>query len=520
MSAGSAHILFRYAAAEPTGSIDPRTVTGSARAMATNLFEGLVGLDVDGTLKFVGAKSLDVLPDGLTYTFTLRPEVKWSDGRPVTARDYEYAYKTALNPVFGSETASILYPLKNAEAYNSGKMSSASEVGVRALDDYTLQLKLERRRPQLLQTMTTSFVFMPVPQHVVSEFHQAWIDPPHIVTNGPFTISEWTHNELAVLKRNPFYWERRPYIDEVRIALVGDPAAQGLTMYEAGDLDYAAVSGADVTRIQADKRYQKRLHRASVPRMYGLFMDQRRAPFNDLRVRQALYLAIDREGLKTISGGHLHPLYSPIPQLVPGHSDDIRLPGTLTIAKALLVQAGYPAGRGIPPLTLVVRNSSIETLQAEAIQSMIQSSLGIAIKVQALEPSAFRSFSASARDGNEYDIALFTATADDPDPSLFHNLMIGRNGEGWYRTYWHNPNYNRLLSDSDNEVDGDKRLAIYKQMDRLVVEDVGFIPVSEEDLTFIVNPAFSGIYIPFGETDPNVSRASADPLNTCERTLH
>ena len=122
--AATAHqLVFRYAALEPTQSIDPRRVTGLSRSVPNYLFQGLVGIGPTGTLEFLGAKSVDISRDGLTYTFALRPEVKWSDGTPVTAQDYEYACKTELDPTFGSETVSILYLIRNAEAYNSGKIT-------------------------------------------------------------------------------------------------------------------------------------------------------------------------------------------------------------------------------------------------------------------------------------------------------------------------------------------------------------------------------------------------------------
>ncbi len=499
--------VFRFAALEPTKTIDPRRVTGLSRSVPNYLFQGLVGIGPSGQIEFLGAKSVDISRDRLTYILALRPEVKWSDGTPVTALDYEYAYKTELAPSFGSETVNILYPIKNAEAYNSGRITSPDSVQVKATGPYALRVELERPKTLFLQIVATAYSYLPVPRHVVDQFKNAWVEPEHIVTNGPYTIANWTRRSSATLIRNPYYWGKAPYFDEVRIIFPGDPSVQGLTMFEAGDLDFAAVPSTDVDRVRADARLAPLLHSEKIPRLYALLLDQRRPPFNDLRVRRALYVAVDRAALQKISRGQLTAAYSPIPQLVLAHSDDTKLSGTAADAKALMAEAGYPDGKHFPREPLVVRNTAIEVLQAQAIQAMVKSTLGIDLRIEALEPAAYRSFIEGLRDGNAFNIFLFSATADNPDPWTYHNYLIGKDGRGLYPGYWHNTEYNGLLDLSLRQTQADSQLALYRRMDSLTVDDVGFIPLTNENLLYVIVPHYTDVFIPFGQFNPNVSRA-------------
>ena len=278
-------------------------------------------------------------------------------------------------------------------------------------------------------------------------------------------------------------------------------------MFEAGDLDFAAVPSTDVARVQADSQLAPLLHSVMIPRLYALLLDQRRPPFNDVRVRRALYLAVDRSAIQKISRGQLTAAYSPIPQLVLAHSDQLRLPGTIADAKELMKEAGYPDGRNFPREALVVRNTAIEVLQAQAIQAMVKSALGIDLRIDALEPAAFRSVIEGMRDGNAFNILLFSATADNPDPWTYHNYLIGKDGRGLYPGYWHNTAYNDLLDLSLRETSADSQLALYRRMDSLAVDDVGLIPLTNENLLYAIIPHYTNVFIPYGEFSPNVSRA-------------
>jgi oligopeptide transport system substrate-binding protein len=504
-------VIFRTAWHEPTQPLDPRQATSGSGEIAANLFEGLASSDAEGNVTPLGATSWDVSDDGLVYTFHLNEEVRWSDGTPVTAGDYEFSIKSGLDPALASPTSGNLYAIKNAEAFNSGTITDADEVGARVVDDYTLEITLEAATPVFLLTVATAAPFWPTPRHVVEQFEgYEWTEAENIVTNGPFTVSEWIHNDSMVLVPNPEYWGPAPAVDEVHIRLLADPTAQALPAFEAGELDYALVPPGDLERIQSSELGEQ-LQFQQVARFYGVYMDTGHPPFDDVKVRQAFYLAIDREA---IAEGVLHGLVAPawwnIPHGVPGHVPDVRLEGSQEDAQRLLAEAGYPNGEGFPAQTMVVRTNEVEELQAQAVQAQWSEVLGVDIEIQLLEPQAFREVQNGMRSGNDYDLIHLSATADAPDPSIYHNLVIGTDGEGYFPTRFTSPDYGELLEAGASEQDPEARLDIYRQLEELLIETYTvIIPVSNENLAYLVREGWTGLEFPFGLRGPvydNVQR--------------
>ncbi|HWB88483.1 MAG TPA: peptide ABC transporter substrate-binding protein [Acidimicrobiia bacterium] len=497
-------VIFRSAWHEPTQPLDPRQVTSGSGEIAASLFEGLAVADAEGNVTPHGATEWEVSDDGLVYTFHLNQDVLWSDGTPVTAGDYEFSIKSGLDPALASPTSGNLYAIKNAEAFNSGEITDPDEVGVRVIDDYTLEVTLEAPSPVFLLTVATAAPFWPTPRHVVEQFEEyEWTEAENIVTNGPFTLAEWTHEDSMVLVPNPEYWGPEPEVDEVHIRLLADPTSQGLPAFEANELDYALVPPGDLERVQ-NGELADLLEFTQVQRFYGVYMDTGHPPFDDVRVRQAFYLAIDREA---IANGVLHGLVTPawwnIPHGVPGHAPDVRLEGTAEDAQQLLADAGYPDGEGFPAQTMIVRTNEVEELQAQAIQAQWSEVLGVEIEMQFLEPQAFREFQNGMRSGNDYDLIHLSATADAPDPSIYHNLVIGTDGEGYFPTRFVDPEYTALIEAGAAEQDPDARLDIYHQAEELLIEThTVIIPVSNENLAYLLRDGWTGLEFPFGLRGP------------------
>jgi len=323
---------------------------------------------------------------------------------------------------------------------------------------------------------------------VVEQFEgYEWTEAENIVTNGPFTLSEWRHEELMVLVPNPEYWGERPAVDEVQILLVSDPGSQGLPAFEAGEVDYALVPPGDLERIRGGEMSEL-LQMTQVQRFYGIYMDTSHPPFDDIKVRQALYLAIDREAIaNNVLNGLVAPAWWNIPHGMPAHSPDVRLEGTAEDAVRLLAEAGYPNGEGFPAQTMLVRSNEVEELQAQAVQAQWREILGINIEIQLMEPQAFREFQNGMRSGNEYDLIHLSATADSPDPSIYHNLVIGTDGEGYFPTRFTAPDYGELLEAGATEQDAEARLDIYRQLDEMLIEKYTvIIPVSNENLAYVL----------------------------------
>ena len=261
---------------------------------------------------------------------------------------------------------------------------------------------------------------------------------------------------------------------------------------------------SELERIQADEALSPLLGFVQIARFYGVFVDNGHPPFDDIRVRRAFYLALDRE---TIAANVLHGLVDPawanIPHGVPGHSEDIRLEGTQEDAQALLADAGYANCEGFPPQTMIVRTEELEELEATAAQAMWRDVLGCEIEIQLLERQAFREFQNGMRSGNDYDMIHLSATADAPDPSIYHNLVIGTDGMGYFPTHFTAPDYGELLEAVAAEADADVRLDMYRQLEELLIEEYTvIIPISNENQAYLLREGWTGLTFPFGLRGP------------------
>jgi oligopeptide transport system substrate-binding protein len=387
-------------------------------------------------------------------------------------------------------------------------MPDANQVGVRAVDDHTLRLTFENRIGYVLQ-LVTSTAFWPVPRLKVQSLGDKWIEAGNIVSNGPYRLTEWKHDDHMMLVPNPNYWGRKPGVDRVEIRLIPDAEANALRAYEAGELEYAPVSTTDLDRIRGSSQYGP-LRFAAIPRLFAVWMDTGHAPFNDVRVRRALYLALDRDKISHVFNGLLAPAWTVIPHRVPGHSDDIRLKGSIEDARRLLAEAGYPEGQRFPPATLVVRSTLQERLFGQLAQSMWKVNLGVGIKVQTLETQAFRAF-VQASERRPYDMMSLTGTADIPDPWIYHNYLFGPNVD-YYHSRWRDNRYVQLLRPAEVEADPQKRTELYRQLDRIVIEDdTVIIPWAYGNVAYLTRPSVQGLDIFFTAPGPSLRNLVMQP---------
>lgn len=243
------------------------------------------------------AKGWKVSEDGKTYTFTLRDDVIWSDGKKVTAHDFEYSWKRLLDPATAAEYAYFLYDVENAYEYNSGQLKDPSLVGVKAVNDATLEVKL--RRPVVyFPSITTFTVTFPLRKDIVERYGDRWTDPAHIVTNGPFLLKEWRHEYSLTLAANNGYFGGRPRLDEVRFYVIGE-GTTALTLYETGGLDLVSLPPLAIPTYKNNREY---LHHPFL-RGYYYGFNVEKPPFHDRRIRQAFSMAIDRKAFPEILKG-------------------------------------------------------------------------------------------------------------------------------------------------------------------------------------------------------------------------
>jgi ABC-type oligopeptide transport system substrate-binding subunit len=435
-------------------------------AVIDQLFSGLVELTPEMDVVPDVARNWDVLEGGRQYVFHLRDDVRWSDGAPVTAEDFRYAWKRVLDPATRSPNASLLYDVKGARAFHQGDASAPDSVRVRALDEVTLVVELEGPTGYFLHLLACNATY-PMPRHVVEVRGQAWTEVENIVTNGPFRLESWQRGESMVLVCNPQYHGRfTGNVQRLELSLLADPSAI-LKMYEADSLDILNLR--DFPPPEMDRVRQRHAGEyVPVPMLdtYYVGFDVSRPPFDDLRVRQAFVLATDRE---TMVGMILRGYYSGtggfLPPGMPGHSAGIGLPYDPERARQFLAEAGYPGGRGFPmvdALAFYGTEPAVEYLQAQWREN-----LGIEIIWEIMEWAMFL----DRLDREPPHTWLTGWAADYPDPDNFLRVSHVRRYTGWQ-----NEAYDRLVEEARRVTDQGKRMKLYQEADRILIEEAAIMP--------------------------------------------
>ena len=349
------HTLNRGNGAEPD-SIDPHKASGQwENNIIGDMFMGLMTENAAASPVYGAAESYTVSGDGLTYTFKIRDH-KWSDGVPVTAHDFVYSFRRILDPKTAAQYASILYPIKNAEAVNAGK-KKPDQVGVRAIDDRTLEITFNFQVPYLPELLTHYTTFA-VPKHVVEKHGDDWLKPENVATNGPYVLKEWLPNDHITLVKNPMFHDR----DSVKIATVNfyptQDSSAALKRFRGGDFDLVtdSIPPQQIDWLRANLPRELRLW-SFILTQYVQF-NTKRKPFDDVRVRRALSLAIDREVMtaKVLRAGE-RPAYSLVPPGMPTYPGKAQFDfksmaqnARLAKAKDLLAQAGLTPASPSPGL--------------------------------------------------------------------------------------------------------------------------------------------------------------------------
>jgi len=446
-----------------------------------NLMEGLTQFDPELIPRPAVAKGWKVSEDGKTYTFTLRDDVLWSDGKRVTAYDFEYSWKRLLNPATGAEYAYFLYDVENAYEYNSGRLEDPSAVGVKAIDDLTLQVRL--RRPVVyFPSITTFTVTFPLRRDIIERYGDHWTEPSHIVTNGPFLLKEWRHEYSLTLIANKNYYGGRPRLDEVRFYVIGE-GTTALTLYETGGLDLVSLPPLAIPTYRNSKEY---IHHPFL-RGYYYGFNVEKPPFNDRRVRQAFSMAIDRRAFPEILKGGELAATSWIPEGMFGYNPSIGLSFNPERARALLKESGYPDGKGFPEVTAVFSTNPENLLIAQNLQAQWKKNLGIEVKLDNLEWKVFL----KRLQTDTPEIFRLGWGADYPDPDNFMNLFTSNSGNN--RTHWKNREYDRLVEAAAMEYDPHRRKRLYDRAQKILTEeDVPIMPLFQNAQNLLVKPYVKG----------------------------
>ncbi|MTI68668.1 MAG: peptide ABC transporter substrate-binding protein [Firmicutes bacterium] len=400
-----------------------------------NTFEGLTNLDENDKAIPGVAKKWDVNEDATEFTFYLRDDAKWSDGKPVTAYDFEYAWKRVINPETASDYAYQLFYLKNAEDIINGE-ASIDELGVEVIDERTLKVTLQGPVSWMLE-MFAFPTYFPVRKDVVEENPDTWaLEADTIVSNGPFKISEWSHNEEVVMVRNENYWDKeRVKLDKYIMTLINEDTT-ALAAFEAGDIDGTdGVPRAEIPRLQAENDDFMILPDLG---LYYYTFNNKVEPFNNEKVRKAFTLAIDRSAIvNTVSMGGETPATGVVPVGINIGGEDFREAGgdydidpnkaKIEEAKKLLEEAGYPNGEGLPEITLNYNTNENHQRIAEAVQEMWKKNLNVNVTLGNAEWKVHLS---NLSEGN-YQVARIGWGADYAHPMTFLDLFISASGNNY-----------------------------------------------------------------------------------------
>jgi oligopeptide transport system substrate-binding protein len=490
--------------AEPQ-DLDPHGTVGvSEHNIEMALFESLVSEDPKNLDPLPGvALSWDISADGLVYTFHLRPDAKWSNGESLTADDCVQTYRRILSPTLASEYAYLVYDyVAGAKEYYDGKLKDFSEVGFKALDPHTLRVTLKNPTPYLLKLIAHHPAWTPLPVKTIARFgpidqkHSPWTRPGNLVGNGPFVLKEWTPNRKIVVVRNPFYWDAATVkLDAIEFYPIDDVSTEE-RMFRTGQLDLTyEMPSAKIDTYR--KEYPESLRIDPYLGIYFYRCNVLRPPLNDKRVRQALALAFDRESIvKNVARGDQQPAYAVSYPGNSGYTPAARLTGGVAEARRLLAEAGYPGGKGLPPLELLYNTNENHRLIGEAIQAMWRTNLGVEVRLVNQEWRVYLDMQHT----KDYMLARAGWIADYLDPNFFLQTWVTDSGNN--DTNWSNPEYDRLYAAALAAKSDAERYAIYQKMDAILVDEVPIIPIYYYTRVHAVSPKVKGYYPTLLDTHP------------------
>lgn len=462
------------------------------------LFEGLVRLNPDGSISPAQATSFEVSEDGMVYTFTMRDAV-WSNGSPVTAHDFEKSWKDILDPNFPSVCAHLLYPIKNAEAAKKGSVSLA-EVGIIAKDEKTLVITLEKPTPYFLDLISFC-VFFPVNSQNDKE-HPDWAysNGEHFISNGPFILKEWKHNNEIVAMRNPSYWDSsRVRPDYIHFSIV-DNEITALQMFENGQLDMIGepLSPLPTDALPSLKR-KGILHKYPVGGTTMITFNVDKAPFNNAKIRKAFSYAIDRDAIvKNITQmGELAALNAVPPILKNNRNRAFFNDSDRDLAKSLLEEGMKEIGisrERFKEHTYYYSSSEINHKIAQAIQQQWLDVLGVQIKIENLDHKVLMDKLVK----RDYSCAqsLWCAQYND-QMNILERFKHKANAKNYPN--WENPEFIRLLEASFYES-GVKRAEVLEQAEEIFLNEMPICPIYHWDMAYVVQPHLDNVGItPIGD---------------------
>ncbi|PXV85146.1 oligopeptide transport system substrate-binding protein [Lachnotalea glycerini] len=476
-------------------SIDPAlNVTVDGGSLLNHAFEGLTKIDQDGIYVDAQAASHTVSEDGLVYTFTLRDDIRWSDGQSVKASDFVYAWQRLVDPATGAEYNYIIDMVQNANAIMTGD-AKPDTLGIKALDDKTVEITLVAPCAYFLEICAFPNTF-PVRQDIIEAYGDAWAtEPEHYVSNGPYTLTEWDHQSKMVYSKNQNYYGVDALgPDQINFMLIEDWNSV-LTAFKNGDILF----GDELPSEEMEAMKGNGLYFAPQLGTYFLCINNQKEEFKDVNVRKALALAIDRQYIiDSVKKNGAVPADTFVaksltePNGTEFHSnadawyDTSDYDANVSKAQKLLEDAGYPNGVGFPSIEIMI-NPGHEDV-AQAVQNMWQEKLGLNVTVATNDWAVF----VETRQNGEYQIARHGWLADYNDPISFLDMWVS--GGGNNDAKFSNEEYDKLIQEVKTTTDNNERYTKMHEAEKILGEEMPIIPIYYYTDPYLQSDSLRGVY--------------------------
>ena len=491
-------------------TLDPAQITLLTDArVAEALFEGLVVQDPrDLAVRPGVAERWEISPDGLTYTFHLREDARWSDGRPVTADDFAWAWRRVLDPKTAAEYVYMLYPIRGAKAYYEAAAEAAahdltpqrqtgaarsdwSQVGVRVEGPRRLVVELERPTAYFLD-LAAFTTYLPVRRDNVESSGDRWTMPPSLISNGAYRLAEWRFRSRMIWEKNPFYWNAGAVaLGRIEVRVFADDKT-ALLAYETGAVDLTTVVPALAIQPLLEARDAGRRRDVVYATNFGTYFYRFNCSdpvLSDVRLRRALALAIDRRAIveRAARGGQV-PTGTFVPVGLPGYASPPGLDENVQEARRLLAEAGHPGGVGLEDLSILVNSGFVHKPIAELVQQQWSEALGVTVRIEEVETTSFFD---KVRKG-EYRIARGGWYGDYLDPNTFLDCFV--TGGGNNQTGWSNDEYDALVEEAARLADPAERMRVLARAEEILLREVPVVPMYVYTNLTLVRPGLEGVY--------------------------
>jgi len=495
VESGTRDQILHFGNRDEPADLDPHTNnSGTTSTILSSLFEGLVSHAQDGETILPGvAERWEISPDGLTYTFHLRADARWSNGDPITAQDFRDSFLRVLEPSLGCEQANQAFPIVGAQDFLEGRSKDPNSVGVRAPDAHTFITILGHPAPYWLSILAQNGPLYPLNRRSVEAaggWHQrggTWTRPGALVGNGPFLLAEWRPNAVIRVVRKPLYWDAgHVRLKEIRFYPMDDDSSEERA-FRAGQIHLTyRLPQSKVAVYERD--HPEELQIAPDLRTSFLTFNVKRAPFTDPRVRRAFSLAVSREQLVKATLGRLA---TPADTFVRPGTGGYTAPAGVNFdpveARRLLAEAGFPGGAGLPTVEFTLNgNAGVTLLLASALQDMWVRNLNVHVSVQ---PCEFKVYLSTLRE-KQFMLLLdsWGYGIDDPrDP-----LELATSGDPNNDSAWSNRDYDAAFAAADATLVPARRHAAFDAMSALLAREVPYAPLYHANQGFLLDPSVHG----------------------------